>query len=57
MRGLRRFAVVSVLLALAALLPACGADRDPDVVRIGVNDLALTHWEVYREKAPPRSSH
>ncbi|MFQ6230838.1 MetQ/NlpA family ABC transporter substrate-binding protein [Nocardia sp. NPDC002869] len=41
MRGLRRFAVVPVLLALAALLPACGADHDPGVVRVGVNDLAL----------------
>ncbi|NUP26323.1 MAG: methionine ABC transporter substrate-binding protein [Nocardia sp.] len=54
MRGLRRFAVVPVLLALAALLPACGVDRDPDVVRIGVNDLALPHWEVYRQKAAER---
>jgi D-methionine transport system substrate-binding protein len=54
MRGLCRCAVVPVLLVLAALLPACGADRDPGVVRIGVNDLALPHWEVYREKAAER---
>ncbi|MFI9533796.1 MetQ/NlpA family ABC transporter substrate-binding protein [Nocardia fusca] len=43
-----------VLLASAALLPAWGTDRDPGVVRIGVNDLALPHWEVYREKAAER---
>lgn len=54
MRGLRRFAVVPVLLALAALLPACGADRDPGVVRLTPIDPALPHWEVYREKAAER---
>ncbi|MEU1951675.1 MetQ/NlpA family ABC transporter substrate-binding protein [Nocardia rhamnosiphila] len=42
MRGLRRFAVVPVLLALAALLPACGADRDPGVVRLTPIDPTLT---------------
>ncbi|MBF6241011.1 methionine ABC transporter substrate-binding protein [Nocardia otitidiscaviarum] len=54
MRSLRRFLVIPVLLALAATVSACGRTHDPDVVRIGVNDLALPHWEVFRTKASDR---
>lgn len=51
MRGLRRIAIVAVLLVLTALAPACGGDNGGDVVRVGANDLALPHWEVFRDKA------
>lgn len=40
-----------MLFALAAGAVACGDERNPDVVRVGVNDIALPHWEVYKKKA------
>ncbi|MFE7800841.1 MetQ/NlpA family ABC transporter substrate-binding protein [Nocardia sp. NPDC057440] len=51
MRILRRVAVIPILFALAAGVVACGEERSPDVVRVGVNDIALPHWEVYKKKA------
>ncbi|WP_328402843.1 MetQ/NlpA family ABC transporter substrate-binding protein [Nocardia sp. NBC_00403] len=51
MRVLRRVAVIPMLFALAAGAVACGDERNPDVVRVGVNDIALPHWEVYKKKA------
>ncbi|MBB5915938.1 D-methionine transport system substrate-binding protein [Nocardia transvalensis] len=55
MRLLRRFPAITVPIALgvflAALLTSCGAEHSSDVVRVGVNDLALPHWEVLRKKA------
>lgn len=50
MRKLRRFLVIPVLLALA-LPTACGREHPGDVVRIGVNDLAQPHWDVFKSKA------
>ncbi|MEV6426835.1 MetQ/NlpA family ABC transporter substrate-binding protein [Nocardia sp. NPDC051463] len=51
MRVLRRVAVIPILFALAAGAVACGDERSPDVVRVGVNDIALPHWAVYQKKA------
>ncbi|MBF6331050.1 MetQ/NlpA family ABC transporter substrate-binding protein [Nocardia transvalensis] len=51
MRRLRRFAVVPVLFALVAAVGACGGRHHGDVVRIGVNDLAQPHWQVFEDKA------
>ncbi|QIS20717.1 MetQ/NlpA family ABC transporter substrate-binding protein [Nocardia terpenica] len=51
MRSLRRLFVFPILLALAAVLAACGERHGGDVVRIGVNDLALPHWNVLKKKA------
>lgn len=51
MRILRRLAAIPVLVALTAGAMACGADHPDDVVRIGVNDIAQPHWEVYQRKA------
>ncbi|MCM6776667.1 MetQ/NlpA family ABC transporter substrate-binding protein [Nocardia sp. CDC159] len=51
MRRLRRFLVIPVLLAVAAAVASCGAEHRGDVVRIGVNDLAQPHWQVYQRKA------
>ncbi|ATL68460.1 MetQ/NlpA family ABC transporter substrate-binding protein [Nocardia terpenica] len=51
MRSLRRLFVFPILLALAAALTACGERHGGDVVRIGVNDLALPHWNVLKKKA------
>ncbi|MFI9502930.1 MetQ/NlpA family ABC transporter substrate-binding protein [Nocardia sp. NPDC052566] len=42
---------IPLLLALAAGGVACGKEHSADVVRIGVNDLALPHWEVFKKKA------
>ncbi|WP_405498227.1 MetQ/NlpA family ABC transporter substrate-binding protein [Nocardia sp. NBC_00511] len=50
MRKLRRFLAIPVLLALA-LPAACGREHPGDVVRIGVNDLAQPHWDVFKTKA------
>ncbi|MVU82255.1 hypothetical protein GPX89_34090 [Nocardia sp. ET3-3] len=50
MRKLRRYLVFPVLLALA-LTAACGREHHGDVVRIGVNDLAQPHWDVFKKKA------
>jgi D-methionine transport system substrate-binding protein len=52
MRVLRRIVVIPILLALTAGAVSCGKDeRSADVVRIGVNDIALPHWDVYKKKA------
>ncbi|WP_406230981.1 MetQ/NlpA family ABC transporter substrate-binding protein [Nocardia sp. NBC_01009] len=51
MRVLRRIAVIPILFALAAGAVACDDERNSDVVRVGVNDIALPHWEVYKKKA------
>ncbi|MFQ6329213.1 MetQ/NlpA family ABC transporter substrate-binding protein [Nocardia sp. CWNU-33] len=51
MRVLRRVAMIPILFALAAGAVACGDERSPDVVRVGVNDIALPHWQVYQKKA------
>ncbi|WP_067717549.1 MetQ/NlpA family ABC transporter substrate-binding protein [Nocardia yamanashiensis] len=50
MRKMRRLLVIPLLLALFTAA-ACGKDHPADVVRIGVNDLALPHWDVYKRKA------
>ncbi|QLY33529.1 MetQ/NlpA family ABC transporter substrate-binding protein [Nocardia huaxiensis] len=50
MRKLGRILVIPLLLALA-VTAGCGREHRDDVVRIGVNDLALPHWEVFRQKA------
>src|SRR5262245_54607625 len=42
--------VIPLLLALA-VTAGCGREHRSDVVRIGVNDLALPHWEVFQKKA------
>ncbi|MFE6864462.1 MetQ/NlpA family ABC transporter substrate-binding protein [Nocardia sp. NPDC057668] len=47
---MRRLLVIPLLFALT-LTAACGRDHPSDVVRIGVNDLALPHWEVFKSKA------
>ncbi|RDI55674.1 MetQ/NlpA family ABC transporter substrate-binding protein [Nocardia mexicana] len=51
MRPLRRFLAIPVLFVLAATAVSCGAEQRPDVVRIGVNDRALPHWDVLQKKA------
>ncbi|WP_084478899.1 MetQ/NlpA family ABC transporter substrate-binding protein [Nocardia jejuensis] len=50
MGKLRRLLAIPLLIALAATA-ACGGEHRDDVVRIGVNDLALPHWDVYKRKA------
>lgn len=50
MRKLRRLLVIPLLLSLA-LSAACGREHDESVVRIGVNDLAQPHWDVFKKKA------
>ncbi len=42
---------IPLLLALTAGGVACGKEHSGDTVRIGVNDLALPHWEVFKKKA------
>lgn len=51
MRILRRILAIPVLVALAAGVVACGEDHPAGVVRIGVNDIAQPHWDVYQRKA------
>ncbi|WP_083897989.1 MetQ/NlpA family ABC transporter substrate-binding protein [Nocardia vinacea] len=51
MRLLRRVLVIPLLLALAAGGVGCGREHHDDVVRIGVNDISLPHWDVYKKKA------
>ncbi|MGW5311951.1 MetQ/NlpA family ABC transporter substrate-binding protein [Nocardia thailandica] len=51
MRVLRRVLTLPVLVVLAVGAVSCGQDRPADVVRIGVNDIALPHWNVYQRKA------
>ncbi|WP_067547213.1 MetQ/NlpA family ABC transporter substrate-binding protein [Nocardia crassostreae] len=50
MQKLRRYLAIPLLFALA-MTAACGKEHRADVVRIGVNDLALPHWEVFKKKA------
>lgn len=50
MRKLRRYLAIPLLFAVT-LTAACGTKHDENVVRIGVNDLALPHWEVFKKKA------
>ncbi|MEV6276595.1 MetQ/NlpA family ABC transporter substrate-binding protein [Nocardia sp. NPDC051832] len=50
MRNLRRVLLIPLLLALLTTV-ACGREHNADVVRVGVNDLALPHWEVFKRKA------
>ncbi|MFI1918689.1 MetQ/NlpA family ABC transporter substrate-binding protein [Nocardia sp. NPDC020380] len=50
MRKLRRYLVFPLLLSLA-LTAACGGEHHDNVVRIGVNDLAQPHWDVFKKKA------
>ncbi|MFI6869498.1 MetQ/NlpA family ABC transporter substrate-binding protein [Nocardia sp. NPDC050406] len=50
MRKLRRYLAIPLLFAMT-LTAACGTRHDENVVRIGVNDLALAHWEVFERKA------
>ncbi|WP_238846699.1 MetQ/NlpA family ABC transporter substrate-binding protein [Nocardia arthritidis] len=42
---------IPLLLALTAGGVACGKEHSGDTVRIGVNDLALPHWGVFKKKA------
>ncbi|MFD6453360.1 MetQ/NlpA family ABC transporter substrate-binding protein [Nocardia sp. NPDC060220] len=51
MRILRRLLAIPVLVALATGAVSCGQDHPDGVVRIGVNDIAQPHWEVYKRKA------
>ncbi len=51
MRRLRRYLAVPILFALALAASSCGVEHSADVVRIGVNDLAQPHWQVYKSKA------
>ncbi|MFX0576444.1 MetQ/NlpA family ABC transporter substrate-binding protein [Nocardia nepalensis] len=51
MRLLRRVLMIPLLLALAAGGGACGREHQDDIVRIGVNDISLPHWDVYKKKA------
>ncbi len=51
MRILRRLLAIPVLVTLAVGVPACAQDHPAGVVRIGVNDIAQPHWEVFQRKA------
>ena len=37
--------------ALTVSVASCGGQHDDNVVRIGVNDIAQPHWDVYKKKA------
>ncbi|MBF6463713.1 methionine ABC transporter substrate-binding protein [Nocardia beijingensis] len=51
MRPSLRLLLIPLVSVLALTAVGCGdADRS-DTVRIGVNDLSLPHWDVYRKKA------
>ncbi|MEV0246582.1 MetQ/NlpA family ABC transporter substrate-binding protein [Nocardia sp. NPDC050712] len=50
MRKMRRALVIPLLFALVAAV-SCGREHNEDVVRVGVNDLAQPHWEVFKKKA------
>ncbi|WP_194813923.1 MetQ/NlpA family ABC transporter substrate-binding protein [Nocardia sp. XZ_19_385] len=50
MRNLRRVLLIPLLLALLTTV-GCGREHNADVVRVGVNDLAQPHWEVFKRKA------
>ncbi|ASF06563.1 putative ABC transporter substrate-binding protein [Nocardia brasiliensis NBRC 14402] len=51
MRLMHRLLVIPILSALAVTTMSCGAKHDDGVIRIGVNDLAEPHWDVYQKKA------
>ncbi|MEU8899658.1 MetQ/NlpA family ABC transporter substrate-binding protein [Nocardia sp. NPDC048505] len=42
--------LIPLLFALLAAV-SCGREHNADVVRIGVNDIQLPHWEVFKQKA------
>ncbi|WP_238815406.1 MetQ/NlpA family ABC transporter substrate-binding protein [Nocardia brasiliensis] len=43
--------MIPILFALALTTISCGAEHDEGTIRIGVNDLAQPHWDVYKKKA------
>ncbi|QBS39863.1 MetQ/NlpA family ABC transporter substrate-binding protein [Nocardia sp. CS682] len=51
MRLKHRLLLIPILSALAVASVSCGAEHRDDVIRIGVNDVALPHWDVYKKKA------
>lgn len=51
MRFMHRLLVIPILFALALTTISCGAEHDEGTIRIGVNDLAQPHWDVYKKKA------
>lgn len=51
MRLMHRLLMIPILSALAVTTISCGAEHDDGVIRIGVNDLAEPHWDVYKKKA------
>ncbi|WP_345495669.1 MetQ/NlpA family ABC transporter substrate-binding protein [Nocardia callitridis] len=50
MRLLHRIVLLVLLSVLTIASVSCGREHG-EVVRIGVNDLALPHWAVYKKKA------
>ncbi|WP_069167928.1 MetQ/NlpA family ABC transporter substrate-binding protein [Nocardia altamirensis] len=51
MRSIPRLLLIPILFALAIASTSCGAQHDGNTIRIGVNDLSLPHWAVYKKKA------
>ncbi|MFG1795126.1 MetQ/NlpA family ABC transporter substrate-binding protein [Nocardia sp. NPDC049149] len=51
MRSIPRLLLIPILFALAIASTSCGAQHDGNAIRIGVNDLSLPHWAVYKKKA------
>ncbi|MEU7220320.1 MetQ/NlpA family ABC transporter substrate-binding protein [Nocardia iowensis] len=51
MRLMYRLLLIPILSALTVAAVSCGAEHRGDEIRIGVNDLALPHWDVYKKKA------
>ncbi|MFD6163434.1 MetQ/NlpA family ABC transporter substrate-binding protein [Nocardia sp. NPDC060256] len=51
MRFMHRLLLIPLLSVLAIASVSCGAEHRGDVIRIGVNDLSLPHWDVYKKKA------
>ncbi|WP_378731466.1 MetQ/NlpA family ABC transporter substrate-binding protein [Nocardia brasiliensis] len=51
MRLMHRLLLIPILSALTVTAVSCGAEHRDDAIRIGVNDLALPHWDVYKKKA------
>ncbi|PXX59087.1 D-methionine transport system substrate-binding protein [Nocardia tenerifensis] len=51
MRLLHRLLLVPIVSAVALASVSCGTEHRDDAIRIGVNDLALPHWAVYKKKA------
>ena len=50
MRLLHRLLLIPLLATLAVVSASCGHEHS-DAIRIGVNDLAQPHWDVYKKKA------